>query len=239
MLLTGVAGFLLALPSLRLRGHYLAMATLGFNEIMTVLFVELRGITGGNDGLSGIGFPRVGSLALDSPGQIFALVWIILILVVVLASNLVSFRPGRAMRALHASEHGAQACGIDTTSVKVSVFTASAAIAGLAGSLYAHAVGFISPTTFSLEFSILLVAMVVVGGTRSLGGPLVACAFLTLLPYVDALMPGLTRGTVELLQQWEADITGLAMILVLLFAPGGLRSLAAFASSLVVKRGRR
>lgn len=220
-LVAGIGGVLLALPSLRLRGHYLAMATLGFNEIMSVLFVQARAVTGGNDGLSGIPFPSVGGLALRTPAGNYLLVWGVAIAVLAVVGNIVKTRPGRAMRAIHGAEQGAAACGVDTTRLKVQVFTLSAALAGLSGALYAHAVGFVSPSTFGLDYSVLLVAMVVVGGTGSLSGPVVACALLTLLPYADALIPGLSGNAVAFLQEWEADISGLAMIGVLLFAPGG------------------
>ncbi len=221
-LLAATGGLLLALPSLRLKGHYLAMATLGFNEIMSVLFVEMRGITGGNDGLSGIPFPSIGSLVIDSPAAIYILVWAVAALAFVGAANLVRTRPGRAMRALHGSELGALASGVNTVGLKVQVFAVSAALAGLAGALYAHSVGFISPSQFSLEFSILLVAMVVVGGTGSLTGPFIAAVALTLLQYVHALIPGLSKDAAALIQDWEVDISGLVMILTVIFVPGGL-----------------
>jgi branched-chain amino acid transport system permease protein len=223
--LAAAGGFLLAVPSLRLKGHYLAMATLGFNEIMSVLFVEFRSVTGGNDGLRGIPFASVGSWKIDSPSGNYLLVWGVAVVVLLLAANVIRTRPGRAMRALHGSELGALASGVDTRRLKIEVFALSAGLAGLAGALYASAVGFISPSTFSLEFSVLLVAMVVVGGTGSLAGPVVACVVLTLLPYADALIPGLSKEFVALLQDWEADISGFAMILVLLFAPGGFAAI--------------
>lgn len=225
VLLAAFVGFLLSLPMLRLKGHYLAMATLGFSEIMAVLFIEARGITGGNDGLRGIPYPALGSFKIDTPGGVYLLVWVTAIVVVVLAANLVRTRPGRALRALRGAELGAQACGVDTGRLRVQVFALSAGLAGLAGALYASAVGFISPTTFSLELSVLLVAMVVLGGTGSIAGPVIACVLLTLLPYVDALVPGLPREVVSFLQDWEADIAGIVMILVLLFAPGGVAGL--------------
>lgn len=224
-LLAGAGGLLLALPSLRLKGHYLAMATLGFNEILYVLFRELRGITGGNDGLGGIPFPEVGGRAIDTPAGVYLLVWGIAFVVVLLVANIARSRPGRAMRALHGTEAGAEACGVDTVRLKVATFALSAGLAGLAGALYAHSVGFISPATFALDQSVIYVAMVVVGGTGSLAGPVVAAALLTLLPYADALIPGLSTDAVALLQEWETDLYGIAMIVVIVLAPTGLAGL--------------
>ncbi|MDF1542435.1 MAG: branched-chain amino acid ABC transporter permease [Anaerosomatales bacterium] len=219
---TSVGGLLLALPSLRLKGHYLAMATLGFGEIMRVVFVEARGITGGPDGFSGIPFASVGGLAIDSAGANYWLIWGVAAAMLALAANLVRSRAGRAMRALHGSELGALACGIDLTGLKVRVFVISAALAGLAGALYAHVVGFISPSTFSLHASVVLVAMAVLGGTRSLAGPVLAAALLTLIPFADAVIPGLSRSALETIQEWQEDIYGLTIIAVLLFVPGGV-----------------
>ncbi|MDI6900348.1 MAG: branched-chain amino acid ABC transporter permease [Anaerosomatales bacterium] len=233
VLISGLGGLALALPSLRLKGHYLAMATLGFNEIMSVLFVEMDAVTGGNNGLSGIPYFSVAGARFDTPALNYWLVWGVAAVVLALAYNIVRGRPGRAMRALHGSEIGALASGVDTTRLKVQVFGLSAAFAGLAGALYAHSVGFVSPTTFSLETSVILVAMVVIGGSGSLAGPVMAAVVLTLVPYADALVPGLSADTVALMQDWEADVYGILMIGVIILAPGGLGRL------LVSRRDRR
>jgi branched-chain amino acid transport system permease protein len=146
--------------------------------------------------------------------------------VVLIAYNLVHSRPGRALRALHASEEAAAACGVDVSRSKVAVFALSAALAGLAGSLYAHFVGFISPSTFGIMTSVLLVAMVVLGGMGSLGGAVVGATLLTLLQFPDAVLPGLPRGIATVVQDWQPDIYGLVLILIMIFAPGGLAGIA-------------
>jgi branched-chain amino acid transport system permease protein len=229
-LVAGVAvaalgGLLLALPSLRLKGHYLAMATLGFGEIMLFFFSEAEPLTGGSDGLRDIPAASLGTFAFDTPGLKYALVWVTVVLVLVLAANIVRLRPGRALRAIHGSELGAQACGIDTVRIKTQVFVLSAGLAGLAGVLYAHYIGFVSPSTFTLTLSLILVTMVALGGMGSLAGAVAGTVLLTLLPYADAIIPGLSRGTIELLQNWESDIHGLVLILVMLFMPRGLAGL--------------
>jgi len=218
-------GLLLAAPSLRLKGHYLAMATLGFGELMTVLFVEAEPVTGGVNGFGGIPFPSIGTLELREPSSLYWLVWGVVGVAVLLAANTVSLRPGRAMRSLHGSELGAQACGVDVVGVKVRTFVLSAALAGLSGALYASVVGFISPSVFTLAASVTFLAMAIIGGSRSLAGPLVAAALLTLLEYLDSLMPGLGRDAASVLQQYQADIYGLAIVLVVLFAPRGIAGL--------------
>jgi branched-chain amino acid transport system permease protein len=117
------------------------------------------------------------------------------------------------------------ACGVDIVRLKVQTFALSAGLAGLAGTLYAHSVGFIAPTTFALEQSVIYVAMVVVGGTASLAGPVLATVALTLLPYADALIPGLGKEAIAFLQDWEADLYGIAMIAVVILMPVGFAGL--------------
>ncbi len=225
VVVASLGGLLLALPSLRLKGHYLAMATLGFGEIVLFFFSEAEPITGGSDGLREIPAASVGAFAFDTPALKYVLVWVVAVLVLVLAANMVRHRPGRALRAIHGSELGAQACGIDTVRVKTQVFVLSAGLAGLAGVLYAHYIGFVSPSTFTLNLSLILVTMVALGGMGSPTGAIAGTVLLTLLPYADAIVPGLSRDAIAFLQDWETDIHGLVLILVMLFMPGGLAGL--------------
>ncbi len=225
VLVAAAGGLLLALPSLRLKGHYLAMATLGFGEIALFFFTEAESLTGGSDGLREIPAAAIGGFSFDTPTLKYALVWATAALVLLLAANVVRLRPGRALRAIHGSELGAQACGIDTVRIKTQVFVISAGLAGLAGVLYAHYIGFVSPSTFTLNLSLILVAMVALGGMGSLSGAVAGTVLLTLLPYADAIIPGLSRDTVAFLQDWESDIHGLVLILVMLFMPGGIAGL--------------
>ncbi|MEZ5126058.1 MAG: branched-chain amino acid ABC transporter permease [Thermoleophilia bacterium] len=223
-LLAALGGLVLALPSLRLKGHYLAMATLSFGLLMTLAFAEAQFITGGVDGFGGIPFPSVGPLEIRQASSLYWLVWGVIGVALLGAFNLTSLRPGRAMRALHGSELGAQACGVDIVGVKVRTFVVSALLAGFAGALYASVVGFISPSVFTLNASIAFLAMAVVGGSGSLAGPIVAAILLTLVQYLDALIPGIPRDTAQTLQSYQEDIYGLAIVLVVIFAPGGLAS---------------
>ena len=220
-----IGGLLLALPSLRLKGHYLAMATLGFGELMTLAFVEAEPLTGGVNGFTGIPFPSVGGFEFREPAQLYWLVWGVVGVALLLATNLTALRPGRAMRAIHGSELGATASGVDIVGVKVRAFVMSAALAGLSGALYAGVVGFVSPSVFTVSASVTFLAMAVIGGSGSLAGPLAAAAALTLIQYMDALVPGLSRETAQLLQEYQADIYGLAIVIVVLFAPSGIAGL--------------
>jgi branched-chain amino acid transport system permease protein len=215
-------GVILALPSLRLKGHYLAMATLGFGELMVLAFVEASRSRGASTAsaasrsrpwaLSRSATPprSTGSSGPSSASRVLA------------SYNITSLRPGRAMLAVHGSEPGAQACGVDVVGVKVRTFVVSALLAGLAGALYASVVGFVSPSVFTLTASITFLAMTVLGGTSSLAGPLAAAVLLTLLQYLNALIPGIPRETAQTLQSYQEDIYGIAIVLVVIFAPQGL-----------------
>jgi branched-chain amino acid transport system permease protein len=231
--LASLGGLLLALPSLRLKGHYLAMATLGFGEIMFVFFDNAEGFTGGSDGLQGIPPASLGPLRVTTAEGNYWLVWAFACLTLLLVSNVVGRRPGRALRAIHGSETGALACGVDTVAMKIQVFVVSAGLAGLAGALGAHYIGSISPASYTLHRSVVLLTMVALGGSGSLVGSASATVLLTLLPYADALVPGLGRNASAFLQDWEPDIYGLVLISVMLFMPRGLSGLARDAAARV------
>ncbi|MDZ4169439.1 MAG: branched-chain amino acid ABC transporter permease [Coriobacteriia bacterium] len=224
-LVAALGGLILALPSLRLKGHYLAMATLGFGELMTLAFVEAEPLTGGVDGFSGIPFPVIGSFEFREPAALYWLVWGVVGVALLVAWNMTMLRPGRAMRALHGSELGAVASGVDTVGVKVRVFVMSAALAGLSGALYAGVVGFVSPSIFTVGASVTFLAMAVIGGTGSLAGPVVAAVALTLLQYSDAVVPGLSRDVARVVQSYREDLYGLAIVLVVILAPQGVAGL--------------
>lgn len=220
-----VGGVVLALPSLRLKGHYLAMATLGFGELMTLAFIEAVPLTHGVDGFTGIPLPKIGAVTLKAPAELYWLVWGVAGLSLLLAANMVSLRPGRAMRAMHGSELGAAACGVDLVGIKVRAFVVSATLAGLSGALYASVIGFISPSVFTIAASVTFLAMTVIGGSSSLAGPVAAAIVLTLVQYLDALAPGISRETAQIIQAYESDVYGLSIVLIVLFAPGGIGSL--------------
>ena len=222
---SALGGLVLAVPSLRLKGYYLAVATLGFGELMALGFKEAEPVTGGVDGFTGIPYPALGPFEFRTAPSLYWLVWGIVGVALLIAWNTSSLRPGRAMRALHGSELGAQASGVDVVGVKVRTFVMSAVIAGLAGALYAGVVGFVSPSVFTLSASVTFMAMAVIGGTGSLAGPLLAAVLLTLLQYFDALIPGIPRSTSQALQEYREDIYALAIILVVIFAPRGLGGL--------------
>ena len=203
--------FLLALPTLRLEGHYLVMATLGFNIIVGILFNQLDGITGGPSGFPGIPKLRIGSFVVGTDRAFYYFIWTLFLVLFALSLNLIQSRVGRALQAIHERDLTAQALGIPAYRYKVVTFVLSALYASLAGSCYAHYMTFVSPKTFDIFFSVQVVTMVVVGGMGSLWGGLAGTALLTGLP--------------ELLHSFEDLHTllyGLILMSVLVFCPQGL-----------------
>lgn len=181
VLVAGLCGLALGLPTLRLKEDYLAIVTLGFGVIVDLVFLNLS-ITGGPDGLPGIPAPSFFGLSFRSPWLYLVLVMVTLTVVLIATYRLVDSYHGRALRAIRDHEITAQVMGINTPAYKVFIFTLAAALAGLAGSLYAHYITFINPETFGLHTSILILTMVVLGGMGSILGSVLGAVILTIIP---------------------------------------------------------
>lgn len=183
VIFTGGIAFLIGRPILRLSGHYLAMATLGIGIVIFLILNQEINITGGPDG------KPVESLVLFGKTISGDLIWYyissgFLFLVVWAAYNFMETGYGRSLRALHASEIGAQSVGIDVARAKLNIFVLSACIASAAGSLYAFYVGFITPSEAGFLHSVELIIMVVVGGLGSIFGAIVGAVLITVLPQI-------------------------------------------------------
>lgn len=215
MILAGFFAAVLALvigfPILKLKGHYLAMATLGFGIILYIIFNETVGWTGGPSGLSGIPSLHLGSLSFDNDWNTYYLIWIFTLGIMLLSINLSQSRIGRALRAIHDSEVAARVMGVNARLLKVQIFTVSALLSAVAGSLYAHTMTFISPVAFGFNFSVELVTMVIIGGLGSIYGSFLGAAILTLLPEL-----------LRVFQDFDVVIYGLMLILITMYLPGGL-----------------
>ena len=210
--IAGVAllGYLIGRPILRLRGHYLAMATLGMGIIISIVIVTEDRLTGGPDGMQ-VPPLAVAGFALAGERTWYWVIGALLLVAVWLAQNLVDSPLGRALRALHGSEIGAEVSGIDSARHKVRVFVISAVYAAFAGSLAAHYAGFITPGKVTFFHSIELVTMVVFGGMASTFGAVIGAAVLTTLPQA-----------LTLLKDYEMAVFGAVMMLTMIFMPRGL-----------------
>jgi branched-chain amino acid transport system permease protein len=210
--LVGVAllAWAIGRPILRLKGHYLAMATLGLGVIVSIVIATEDGFTGGPDGMA---VPPLAFFGSVFQGEEFWywLVGAALLVAVWLSLNLIDSPRGRALRALHGSEIAAELVGIDSARHKVSAFVISAVFAAVAGSLTAHYAGFITPSKVTFLHSIELVTMVVLGGMASTFGAVVGAAVLTTLPQL-----------LTTLKEYEMVVFGAVLMLTMIFMPQGL-----------------
>ena len=202
---------LIGMPTLKLKGHYLAMGTLGFGLIVYIVLNEATALTGGPSGLPSIPRLRLAGWTVEGDRAYYYVVWTALLLVFLLAQNLVRSRAGRALRAIHTSEAAASVLGVDTARYKLGIFVLSAGYAGIAGALYAHYVTFVSPTSFGFHASVQLVTMAVLGGMASLWGSVAGAIFLTVLPEF-----------LRALEDFDILVYGAILILCMMYLPGGL-----------------
>ncbi|MFZ5792136.1 MAG: branched-chain amino acid ABC transporter permease [Pseudomonadota bacterium] len=209
----GLLGALVAIPALRLQGHYLAIATLGFALFIQQVLHEWEGLTGGRAGMF-VPRPELGGYELSSDIQYYYLLVAVCIVLAWMSWNLNRSRTGRALMALRMSSTAAASCGINRTRSLITVFALSAFLTGISGALYAHLVGYLSVSTFTLGTSLSFLTMIVVGGIGRLSGALAGALFLTLAP--------------EYLREFgdaQMVLYGLILVLVMLFLPGGIVSL--------------
>lgn len=176
-----ILAVIISVPSLKLEGFYLGMATLAFAEIIMVALNEFRGLTGGPFGFPGIPHFSLLGFTFDSDLKYYFLVWTIVILFLVVSLNIINSRVGRALRTLGDSERGAMVLGINVSMVKVQIFVLGAVFASVGGSLYSHYVTFISPQAFSLFFGVLLITIIAVGGIDNIWGAIIGSIILIFL----------------------------------------------------------
>lgn len=207
---TGLLAGLVARPIFKLKGHYLAMATLGLGIILNIALRNEAQWTGGPDGMP---VPTMGlfGFELANDKQWYWVVALLLSVSVWASLNLIDSPFGRALRALHGSEVASQVVGVDVVRYKVAIFVMSAVFASLMGSVTAHYVGFVTPNLADFFHSIELVTMVVIGGMASVYGSLVGAVLLTALPQALATFEG-----------WETVAFGTILMLCMIFMPKGL-----------------
>ena len=208
--LSALVAFAVGRPILRLKGHYLAVATLGFGLLLAIVFTNEARFTGGPDGMA---VPRLVVFGFSVRGA-QSWYWIIaasLLVGAVLALNLIESPTGRALRAIHDSEVAARVLGIDVAKAKLAVFVVSAIYASVAGSYFALLNGHITPDVSGFLRSIELVAMVVLGGMGSIAGSLVGAALLVVLPQ-----------TLTFLHDYEHMVLGLIVMAVMIFLRAGI-----------------
>ncbi|ONG54202.1 branched-chain amino acid ABC transporter permease [Pseudoroseomonas deserti] len=209
----------LALPALRVRGEYFVAASLGLQMMAVTVFSEAHALTGGHGGL--VGIPPATLFGADvsgpAPFLVFALAVLGLLLLAVRLLMRGSF--GRALMAIRDSESAAEAFGKDVRALKTLAVALGCAMAGVAGALFAFYMAFVNVESFTLEQSILVMAMVIIGGTATLAGPLIGVLLLLLLPAGLSFLPFIPPTQIGAVQQL---IYGLAMTLLMIFRPAGI-----------------
>jgi len=208
---TAMVGMIFGLPSVRLKHLYLCIATLAGQFIIEYVLVNWESLTGGTIGIMSVPPLKIGGISFDSELKMYYLVAASVIVAMALAANIINSRVGRAMRAVHGSEIAAEMSGVDTARYKLQVFVLSAAMAGYAGSLYAHHTTYVHPDSFGFHYSIYLVVMVVIGGMASIGGAIFGAGAVTLIA--------------EHLRSFEEFSTvafGFILVAIMVFLPAGL-----------------
>lgn len=203
-LAASVAGYIVGLPSLRLKGDYLAIVTLGFGEIIRVIILNIKAV-GGAAGMPAI--PRLSN---------FGLVYTVAILTVFVVWRLVNSAHGRAFLSVREDEIAAESMGVNTTRAKVRAFVIGAFFAGVAGALFAHLLTYLNPATFNFNKSFEIIIMIVLGGLGSITGSIIAAVLLTIIP--EALRPLQEITGLD----FRMVIYSLLLIILMLTRPNGL-----------------
>ncbi len=207
---TGIIGFLLGIPILRLKGFYIAMATLAFGVVVSEIILQWSSLTNGDDGFQ-VPIARIAGFSFDSDFKLYYLIFFVTVSLIVLAKNLTNSYIGRAFIALRESETAAQTIGIDLAKYKTIAFAISAFYTGVAGGLFAYLITYISPDAFTIELSIDFIAMIVIGGMGPLLGSIIGAVILTGMQQVLA-------GLLDL----QILIFGLSLIIFTIFMPRGI-----------------
>ncbi len=214
MIVAAVAALLVGYPTLRLRGHYLAMATFALGLITYDVSVQWTSLTQGYMGYAGIPPLGIGDFTVENERSKLVCLLVLLLLGLWISQRLRDSRFGRALRAISGSENGAAALGIRVSQYKLVAFVIAAAYASAAGSLFAHTVGFISPEVFGLQMVVITFTMLYLGGVGTIYGPVIGAIIASLLPEV-------LRGTGRFQDIAYAAI----LLLMLIFVPKGLATL--------------
>ena len=210
-LLAAVLGMIVGLPALRLSGHYLAMATMGFGFVMEEIFLHWESLT---RGALGITVPKVsiGPLRLATGVSKYYLILLMVLLMILVARNILNSKTGRAFIAIRDNETAAQAMGVHLAWYKTISFVISAFYAGIAGSLYAVLLSYINAESFHLMVSVFYLEMVVVGGIASIMGSILGAIFLTALPEILGAK----------YQLYQIIVQGMVLVLTIIFMPRGV-----------------
>jgi branched-chain amino acid transport system permease protein len=212
-LAAGIAGWAIGRLALKLRGAYFVLVTISFAGVISLVSINWMDLTNGPLGLPGVPPPELGPWTLRTKSAYWYLVLVAAALAYLVCQRLVRSRIGRALVALRENEPLAESVGIDSTRYLVLAAVVSAAMAGVAGSLYAHYTRFVSPEVFLFSYTVTMVIMVIAGGQGTLAGPVVGAVLFTALP--EALREAMSW-------QWQMLAYGVVLVLLVFFLPRGI-----------------
>ena len=207
----GIFGVAIALPTLRLKGIFLALITIGFQEIVFLVILNWTSLTRGPMGIPGILPPAIGGYSFSHNREYYFLILLLNILVLFLITRVVDSRVGRAFIAIREDEVAAQSVGIPVFPMKVLAFVIATVLAGMAGAFFAHHARFISADSFRLDETFVILTMLIVGGMGTLVGPIIGAVFLVILPEVS-----------RFLVQYREIVYGAILVAVIVFRPEGI-----------------
>ncbi len=218
-LVSGLFSLLLAIPALRVRGEYFVAAALGLQMVGVTVFSEAHAVTGGHGGLVGIPGATLFGYDVSAPGPFLAVSLVMLVIVLLLIRTLMRSSFGRALMSIRDNESAAESFGKNVPKLKTLAMFVGCAFAGVAGTLFAFNLMFVNVESFSFDQSILMLAMVVIGGVGTLSGPLIGAVILLSLPALLSFLPFIAPTEIGTVQQF---IYGALMTLLMIFRPSGI-----------------
>ena len=223
--ISAMVGMIFGIPSLRLKGIYLAIATLAAQLILEYVFLHWDAVTGGLNGVA-VASPELFGFSFDTDGRMFYLTFVCAVLVTLFTSNLMRTRHGRAFVAIRDYYLSAEIVGVNLFSYKLQAFAVSSFMAGVAGGLWAHYTMYLTPEPFGIGLSISYLAMIIIGGLGSVLGSIFGAVFLTLLPEVLTHAAGWAGEFFPEISNYflamKGGVFGLVLVLFLIFEPEGL-----------------
>jgi branched-chain amino acid transport system permease protein len=211
IIVTGLVGALVGLPSLKVRSHYLAIVTIGLGQVINILMLNLESFTGGALGIGNIQKPVLFGFVIGDDQSFYFLILIVVVLGYIIARQIVGHRIGRTFRAIRDDYQAAKAMGVNTAYYQIIAFVISAAYAGAAGALFAHLNSYISPDIYEFKSTLFVMTMTMVGGMGSLVGSIGGGLALPVL-----------NEYLRVIQDWQKVAYGLSIMIVVLFMPGGI-----------------
>jgi branched-chain amino acid transport system permease protein len=224
-IMAGLFGVAIALPTLRLKGIFLALVTIGFQEIVYLVTLNWTSLTRGPMGIPGIPPPSLAGYSFTSNRDYFYLILALNVLMVFLVSRVMSSRVGRTFIAIREDEVAAQSVGIPVFPAKILSFVMSTVMAGVVGAFFAHHAQFVSADSFRLDETFVILTMLIVGGMGTLIGPIIGAVFLVIFP-----------EAARFLAQFREIVYGAILILVILFRPQGIAGIPGIIHSPAKKR---